>query len=256
MVSSNPVRRISSIVDAIAASRNGVSLAEIASAVDLPPSTTHRTINILMDVGYLKMEPATKTYTIGDRLKRVLLLTLGTGSLEELARPVLVELAEYFTETAFLVQLTGSGLQLMDFYLPTHGSRTLVHPGFAFPMHATAAGKVIYAFQPKEVIEAELAKKPQRFMPNTMVGKKAIRGELRRVRKQGYAVNDVELDPGVYAVAAPLALAPDTVVGALAITGIRDRLLKRYTVKKIVAVVVEAAADLSRLMLNTNIESK
>lgn len=256
MTSSSPVRRIASIIDAVAASRDGMTLVEISTAVELPPSTAHRTVNILMDVGYLKMEPATKAYEIGERLKRVLLLTLGTGSIEELARPPLIELAERFTETAFLALLTPTGVKLIDFYLPTQGSRTLVHPGFEFPMHATAAGKAIFAFQPEAAIEAELAKGLERFMPNTIVSAKAIRAELARVRQQGYAVNDVELDPGVYAVAAPLALGEDTVIGALAIAGIRDRLLRRHKAEKIASAIVDAATNLSRLVLNTNIGAR
>jgi DNA-binding IclR family transcriptional regulator len=253
MTTSNPVRRISSIIDAVAASRGGMTLVEIANCVDLPASTVHRTLNILLDVGYLKMEPATKTYRVGERLRRVLLLTLGTASLEEIARPTLAELAEQFTETAYLVQMTSFGLQLIDFYLPTQGSRTLIHPGFEFPMHATAAGKVIFAYQSDETIEAELAKGLERFMPNTIASKKAVRAELDRVRRQGYAVNDVELDPGVYAVAAPLALGDDAVIGALAIAGIRDRLLQRHKAEHIASVLVEAATGLSRLTLNTTI---
>ena len=82
--------------------------------------------------------------------------------MQDLARPTLAELGEHFTETAYLVQLTGSGLQLIDFYLPTQGSRTLVHPGFDFPIHATAAGKAIFAYQPDEVVESELAKGRER----------------------------------------------------------------------------------------------
>lgn len=228
-----------------------MTLVEISNAVGLPSSTVHRTVNILMDVGYLKIDPAIKTYRIGERLKRTLLLTLGAASLQDLARPTLAELGERFTETAYLVQLTGSGLQLVDFYLPTQGSRTLVHPGFDFPMHATAAGKAIFAHQPDEVVESELANGRERYMPNTIVSKKAIRAELARVRRQGYAVSDVELDPGVYAIAAPLTLGKNTVVGVVAIVGIRDRMLHRYEAEQIAAAVVDAASELSRMLRNT-----
>jgi DNA-binding IclR family transcriptional regulator len=251
MTTSNPVRRISSIIDAVAASRDGMTLIEISNAVRVPSSTVHRTVNILMDVGYLKIDPATKTYRIGERLRRTLLLAFGAGSLQDLARPTLAELGERFTETAYLVQLTGSGLQLVDFYLPTQGSRTLVHPGFDFPIHATAAGKAIFAYQPDDVVESELAKGRERYMPNTIISKKAIRSELARVRRQGYAVNDVELDPGVYAVAAPLRLGEETVVGVVAITGIRDRMLHRADAEQISAAVVDAASEVSRLLANT-----
>ncbi len=253
MTSSNPVRRISSIIDAVAASPEGMTLLEIANVVKLPPSTAHRTVNILLDVGYLTLEPATKTYKIGARLKRVLLLTLGTGSLEEIAQPKLVELAEHFTETAYLVQLTSSGIQLVDYYLPTKGSRTLVHPGFEFPINATAAGKAIFAHQSEEAIAAELAKGLKRYMPNTIVGKKAIRAELALIRDRGYAINDVELDSGIYAVAAPVWLGGETVIGAVAIVGIRDRLLKSHKPRAIEKVVVDAAGEISRLMPNTKL---
>jgi len=248
MTSSKPVRRMTLIVDVIASSHDRLTLIDIARAVELPPSTTHRTLNILMDVGYIKLDPATKTYAIGERLKRVLLLTLGTGSIKELAQPVLVELAERFTETAYVVQMTSSGIQLIDFYLSTQGSRTLVHPGFNFPIHASAAGKVVFAFQSDEVIELELAKNIEKFMPSTIVGKRAIKKELRLSHERGYAINDSELDPGVYAIAAPLKLGEQSVIGALAIVGLRERLLKRFKTEEIASIIVKAANDVSQLM--------
>jgi DNA-binding IclR family transcriptional regulator len=64
MTTSNPVRRIATIVDAVAGHDKGITLAEIASAAGLSPSTAHRTVNILLDVGYLALDPATKTYRI------------------------------------------------------------------------------------------------------------------------------------------------------------------------------------------------
>ncbi len=254
MTSSKPVRRMTLIVDVIASSRGGMTLIDIARAVKLPPSTTHRTLNILMDVGYLNLDPVTKTYKIGERLKRVLLLTQGTGSLEELAQPVLVELGEEFMETAYVVQMTSSGIQLIDFYLSTQGSRTLVHPGFEFPMHATAVGKAIFAFQSDEVIELELAKKIEKFMPGTIVGKKAIIKELHRTRERGYAINDAELDPGIYAVAAPVKLGEESVFGALAIVGLRERLLKRYKTEEIASIIVKAADEISHLMRGSRLK--
>ena len=252
MASSNPVRRISSIIDAVATSRNGMTLVEIANAVGLVPSTSHRTVNILMDIGYLRISPETKTYHIGDRLKRVLLLELGTESLTDLARPIIVELAEKFFETAFVVQNTSSGVQLIDYFFSTSGSRTLVHPGYEFPLHATAAGKAIFAFQSDDLIEEELAKGLKRFMPATLSSKKAVRKELALIKDRGYAINDSELDPGVYALAAPLVLTDNSVVGALAIVGIRDRLLKAATEKEIATSIIQAANELSNMAYNAN----
>lgn len=254
MTASNPVRRIAAIVDVVAGYDKGITLVEIANATRLSPSTAHRTVNILLDVGYLVLDPSTKTYRIGQRLKRVLLLSHGSGSLEDFARPALITLSEQFSETSYLVRFSGQRIHLADYHLPTTGSRTLVHPGFEFPMHATAAGKVVFAYLSDDIIENELSGDLEHFMPNTITSKQKIRRELKKVKTQGYAVNDAELDPGVYAVAAPVFLSDnETVIGALAIAGIRDRLLEKHSETEISNVLLEATSGLSRLINNISI---
>ncbi len=250
MASSSPVRRIASIIDAVAASKNGMTLVEIATTVGLAPSTSHRTVNILLDVGYLRISPETRTYHLGDRLKRVLLLELGTGSLSELAKPMLVDLAEKFHETAFIVQYVNSEIQLVDYYFSTRGSRTLVHPGYEFPLHASATGKAIFAFQPDDLIEQAMSGGLKRFMPATLTTRRTVRKELELVKRQGYAVNDSELDPGVYALAVPLVLADNSVIGALAIVGIRERLLNRASETEIAACVMRSTRELTGMAQN------
>ena len=67
-------------------------------------------------------------------------------------------------------------------------------------------------------------------------------------------MNDAELDPGVYAVAAPVFLSDnETVIGALAIAGIRDRLLEKHSETEISNVLLEATSGLSRLINNISI---
>ena len=255
MTTSNPVRRIAAIIDVVAGYDKGITLVEIANAAGLSPSTAHRTVNILLDVGYLALDPATKTYRIGQRMKRVLLLSQGSGSLEEFARPALIALSEQFSETSYLVRFSGRGIHLADYHLPTRGSRTLVHPGFDFPMHATAAGKVVFAFLSDDIIENELDKNIERFMPNTITSKRKIREELAKVKTRGYAVNDAELDPGVYAVAAPVFMSDgETIIGAMAIAGIRDRLLEKHSETEIANFLLESTAELSRLINNIDIQ--
>jgi DNA-binding IclR family transcriptional regulator len=233
------------VVDAVAASRDGISLIEISHALKLPLSTTHRIVNSLVDVGYLVGDAATKSYKIGDRLKRLFLLTIGGASLQQLAKPILVELAEQFTETSFIVRLSNSRIELVDFYLPTRGSRTLVHPGFEFPVHATAVGKAIFAFQPEFVVAAEMSKKLERYMPNTITVPAKIKAELKRVRARGYAVNDTELDAGVLALAAPVSIGNSGVGAALGIVGLKDRMLEHHQISAMAKVLCGRASELS-----------
>ncbi len=253
MTASNPVRRIAAILDAIASARDGIALGELAAATGLPLSTTHRTVNILQDVGYISADPATRTLRIGARLQRVVLLSVGSRAIRKIIRPTLMELADHFSETAYFAQMTNDGPQLSDYYLPTKGPRTLVHPGFDFPAHATAAGKAIYAFLPEETVARALSGKLQRFTANTVVQKAALRREFAQVRERGYAVNSSELDEGVFALAAPLLLDQHSVLGAIAITGVSERLTGRFSIEAIAERVLAAGREISAMMLNMDI---
>jgi len=54
---------------------------------------------------------------------------------------------------------------------------------------------------PRDVL-AEI--KPTKRGPRTITSKKALRGELEKVREAGFAVDDEELAAGLYAIAAPV----------------------------------------------------
>ena len=48
----------------------------------------------------------------------------------------------------------------------------MVHPGFDFPIHASAVGKAVFAFLTDEKVDLELEKKAEKFMPTAIVGKR------------------------------------------------------------------------------------
>src|SRR5262245_30509263 len=92
------------MIDAVVAAHEGISLIDMSSSIKLPLSTTHRMAKSLIDVGYLTVD-IDQTYRVGDRLKRVFLLNGGRATIQQAARPILVELAEHFSETAFVTRL-------------------------------------------------------------------------------------------------------------------------------------------------------
>src|SRR3954469_24205216 len=112
---SNPLSRAAALVDVIAASSGGLTLNVIAQLVHLPQSTTHRQLQSLLSVGYVQIDVASKTYSLGERLRRVLEMSLGTASLKQLAKPVLEELAEEVTATSYLVRYGAGTISLVDF---------------------------------------------------------------------------------------------------------------------------------------------
>jgi DNA-binding IclR family transcriptional regulator len=73
------------------------------------------------------------------------------------------------------------------------------------PLHATAVGKAIAAHMTPAALEAALGGgKLRRFTSHTISSRAALREELNRVRRRGYALNEEESIEGALLVGAPI----------------------------------------------------
>jgi IclR family acetate operon transcriptional repressor len=178
----------------------GVS--EIARALGLPKSTVHRLLQALARRGLVEQEGG--RYAPGASL-----VGLGLGAQERdpvvaAARPVLDEEARALGETVFLMAARSAGLVVLDKAEGAGFLRAAPRLGEAVPLHATAAGKLAFAFAPERFpIEAAGA---ERFTERTVLDPDVLRAEVERARKQGYAENHGEWIDGLSVVAAPVLL--------------------------------------------------
>ena len=64
-------------------------------------------------------------------------------------------------------------------------------------MHCTSVGKAILAFLPEERI-TEIVRRTrfERFTHRTIATPEALRAEIEKTRRRGYAVDDEELEEG------------------------------------------------------------
>jgi IclR family acetate operon transcriptional repressor len=176
----------------------GVS--EIARALGLPKSTVHRLLQALARRGLVEQEGG--RYAPGARL-----VGLGLGAQERdpvvaAARPVLDEEARALGETVFLMAPRSAGLVVLDKAEGAGFLRAAPRLGEAVPLHATAAGKLAFAFAPERFpLEAAGT---ERFTERTVVDRDVLRAEVERARKQGFAENHGEWIDGLSVVAAPV----------------------------------------------------
>jgi IclR family transcriptional regulator, pca regulon regulatory protein len=91
--------------------------------------------------------------------------------------------------------------------------------GSRLPAYCTSMGKVLLAYLPederrKRIAELDLTKRG----PNTIVSKTALREELEEVAEAGFAVNDEELAPELYATSVPVRNEARDVVAAVSMS--------------------------------------
>lgn len=247
---SNPLRRAATVLDAVAVASSGLTLQDISNAAQIPVSSAHRIANSLVDIGYLETAANRKVYLIGSRMRRLLNISFGDSSVEKVASPLLLNLANKFGQVAFICRLVAGKIKLEAFAFPEEAPYSLIHPGYEFPFHATASGKAMLAFQSDEFIENVLSQDMQRYQIGTLVERDELEGQIRAIRAKGYAVNNMELDPGVFALAAPVTFEFGSVFLTVGIVGMQIRIFEQFDEDQLATTVQGTAERLSNLLSN------
>jgi DNA-binding IclR family transcriptional regulator len=177
----------------------GLGLGEVAAAVELPKSTVHRLAGALAEEGLVDQGEDGRI-RLGGGLAR--LAAASREALSERLRPVLLGLRRELDETVDLAVLDGAGARFVDQLPAPHRLRATSSVGEVFPLHCTANGKALLAALPEERAAALLPKRLPRLTPRTIVSRDELLGELRKVRREGVALDREEHTEGICAAGA------------------------------------------------------
>jgi len=191
----------------------GVS--EIAQVVGLHKATTHRIITTLLNFGYMERSPDGQKYRLGIRLTELGLKVVRQMDLRREAEPYMRQFVTEWDETC--------DLSIFDrgevFYIEVlRGSRALTIAaaiGQRLPAYCTASGKLFLAYLSPTTLESILGQKMTAFTVNTITSPEAIRNQLGTTRQVGYAIDDEELEVGIYAISAPIFNRQGNVIAAV-----------------------------------------
>src|SRR5437773_863761 len=147
----------------------------------------------------------------------------------------------------YIIQSVSHSLDVLEqFFVEADRPVRIVSPlGEALPLHCTAAGKALLAFEPDDALRTLLPDGLPRFTERTAVERQALVQQLRSVANAGYAVDAGEHLEDVRAVAAPVRDYTRTVVGTLAVVGPAYRLSPERIEKELAPLVVKAGRELS-----------
>ncbi|MEZ5788515.1 MAG: IclR family transcriptional regulator [Xanthobacteraceae bacterium] len=216
--------RYALVLDTIAQSPDGLALSEIGQRTSLPQATVYRLVHALVHVGFLTVGERRRHYVLGPRLLRLMSAGLPVRVINTLAQPILDRLAADFGETAFVSKLEGEAVETVAVAAPDGKLQAFVHPGRTMPFHAAASAKVILAFSEEQFLGDILQKPHHQFTARTKTDNAEIADELARIRQQGFATCDQELDPGVLSYACPIKIGNSAVVYSLGLVGLAERL--------------------------------
>jgi IclR family acetate operon transcriptional repressor len=243
------LERALNLVDILAASKVELPLNELASKAGLNVSTCHHLLATLVKRGYVSQNPRNRGYYLGDRITELSNTRLKQFSLIEIAMPELKKLNENTRETVLLSALQGHALvTLAKFNSQMPVGVGSDENGRSKAAHATGMGKAILAWLPDAEIARTIAEAGlTRFTDRTIGTLAELIEEFRHVRRNGYAIDDEEFQPGVVSVGAAIRNASGAVIGAVSCLMPKMRAEEKYSMNVINEVKICASTISERL---------
>ncbi len=213
------IDRASALLVAVLEAERPPLLTQLALAHGLAKSTASRMLSALERQGLVARD-RDGAFVAGQALVRFARTHSVGSDLIARHRPLLERLATITGETTNLAVASGEEVESLDQVDGAYllGTRNWV--GSRLPLHCSALGKVLMAFDAVPVPPGRL----ERRTSHTIATRADLLAELQQVRRRGFAVIRDELEEGLTAVAAPLRDADGHVVAAVSVTGPSSRL--------------------------------
>jgi DNA-binding IclR family transcriptional regulator len=211
------ISKVVALLDAFTPAQPELSLGELAQITGLPVSTTYRLASELVAWGGLE-RVAGGGYRIGLRMWEVGALAPRGESLREVALPFMSDLYEATRENVHLAVLDGREILYVEKLSGLHAMPVRTRRGGRLPLHATAAGKVLLAYGPDELLREVVEAGLHRFTAHTIIAPGHLRRALTEIRRTGVGYAREELTVGTLSVASPIFDADGAAIAALSVS--------------------------------------
>jgi DNA-binding IclR family transcriptional regulator len=197
-----PTLRLFALLEVVASRSQPFALQDMAEETGLPKPTLHRMLQQLEGAGLLQRAADGRRYGAGARLRRLAENLLFNNLHHGAQHAVLRHLVDEIGESCNLTALSGNEVIYLDRVETPAPLRFALQAGSRVPAHCSASGKLFLAQLTPAERRRLLAHAPlQAYTPKTITDLDALEEEVRRIKRQGFAIDNEEFLPGLLCVA-------------------------------------------------------
>lgn len=217
------IDRMSQLLDAVAAYKQPVSLKFLCADTGLHPSTAYRILGSMAAHGFVERSEA-GDYRLGRRLAELGHRVSARLDVRAEAKKIMEGLRDEFGESINLTVREGDQVVYVERAIPNRMMRVEQVVGSRAPLHVTAVGKMMLASGGEQAAEgyAERTGLPG-LTKNTLTDLPQLKAELKRIQKQGYALDNEEAEIGVGCIGALVYNAEGEAVAGLSVSAPIER---------------------------------
>lgn len=239
------IHRAARILRAFSRERPQLSLTELHKLTGIGKSNLQRLLSTLVYEGFLQKNEETKLYQLGLELLFLGEMVEKNSSLLAIAVPVMKKLNESTKEVVSMSIIENNERKCI-YSINSHYELTaLIFAGQTSPLYAGASAKVLLAYLSHQAQEEYLNKKDlEKVTENTIVSVDALQSELRKIRRQGYAVSYGERVRGAFSISAPVFNSFSEIIASVSIT-IPTVRLEDYHIPSLVKQLLEGTREIT-----------
>jgi DNA-binding IclR family transcriptional regulator len=244
------IERMMTLMDVLASQEDAISLKEISARTGLHPSTAHRILNDLV-LGRFVDHPQAGSYRLGMRLLELGNLVKNRLNVRDAALEPMRELHRLTQQPVNLSIRQGDEIIYVErAYSERSGMQVIRAIGGRAPLHLTSVGKLFLAADDAQKVRAyALRTGLSGHTRNSLTQLPTLERELTKVRRDGYASDNEELELGVRCMAAGILDDQGKLVAGLSISAPASRLDEAW-LPKLKATAHEISANLGYKLSN------
>ena len=233
------------VIRAFDAQHPRLQLTEVARATGLTRAAARRFLLTLVRLGYVRIDG--REFSLRPRVLELGYSYLSGLTLPEVAQPHLESLVARVDESSSVSVLDGDDVVYVARVHTKRIMTVMITVGTRFPAYATSMGRVLLAGLPDGELDAYLSRAVLAPLTSrTVTDPGRLRTVLERVREQGFAVVDEELEDGLRSAAAPVRDREGAVVAAVNLSVSASRTPLARLEEEFLPSLLETADEISR----------
>lgn len=222
-----------------------LGVTELSKRLKLHKNNVFRLLATLESRGYIEQNKATENYRLGIRSLQLGQTYIRQMGLLRQAEPILERLTGKVRENSSVAVLRGGTVVPVSVIESNQPVRISSNVGESVPLHATALGKAILAFEEEDTIRSLLGGSLKKFTDRTITDVSTLLDQLKTVSRRGYATERGEQVEDVSSVAVPVRDYTRNVVAALGIHAPTYRMTENRIQEELAPLVQESGKELS-----------
>ena len=199
------VSRAMQILELLSDRPKGVTLTMAVTALSMEKSAVSRILATLQEQGYVVRDADSDMFRITLRFAGMALRHIERIGIVEACMPALQQLADATDELVQLAVISGGQSVYIAKAMGAQRVQALPLIGTSAELHASAAGKLwLASLDEEEALRLAIGRGLRKITSQTITTVGALRTELARIRKRGYASVQQELSEDMNAIAVPV----------------------------------------------------